>query len=288
MQVIRAEAMGLCFGVRDALTILDEIADPRLVTIRGELVHNPVVLSGLERRGFARLGEGDLDRPDAIETPEVLITAHGAGDATRARLEAAGKVVRDATCPLVARAHRAATGLARQGYFVVVVGRRGHVEVNGLVEDLGPHSVVAEPEEVRLYPSRRIGIVCQTTTPPRIVSAIREAVIRHNPDADEIRLIDTVCRPTKLRQRAVVDLAGRVDAVVVVGGKNSNNTGELAAICEQEGRRAFRVEGPADLDPSWFEGLERIGLTAGTSTLDETIDAVERAIEAIGTKDQEA
>jgi 4-hydroxy-3-methylbut-2-enyl diphosphate reductase len=278
MEVIRAEAMGMCFGVRDALEVIEGIDRPDEVTVLGELVHNPVVIGRLDARGFGRVSEAEREE---VATAGVLITAHGVSDARRARLEGAGKRLIDTTCPLVERVHRAARGLEAQGYFVLVVGKPGHVEVQGIVEDLTKVEVVPSAEDVRNYGEMRLGIVCQTTTPERTVRAIREAVASHNPDADEIRFVDTVCRPTKQRQRAMETLLEQVQAVVVVGGRNSNNTRELVRLCEERGLRAWHVEGPSDLEPEWFEGIEKVGLTAGTSTLEETIDAVEDALTSI-------
>src|SRR5262249_46350920 len=207
----------------------------------------------------------------------VLITAHGISNRERARLENAGKTLLDTTCPLVARAHDAAQRLQREGYHVLVIGRRGHVEVQGIVEDLTDFHVIQNAEEVARYPSRRLGLMCQTTTPARLVQTIRDAVARHNPDA-EIRFIDTVCHPTKDHQQALERLLDRVEAMVVVGGRNSNNTRELVARCRERGVPAYHVQSAADLRPAWFDGVAAVGLTAGTSTLDTTIADVHRAL----------
>lgn len=282
MRVVRADALGMCFGVRDALAILDEIEHPELVTIHGELVHNPAVLARLDSRGFARVAESARAAAPLPATPQVLITAHGASDTERLRLESAGKALIDATCPLVTRAHRAARALEAQGYFVVVIGVPGHVEVRGLTEDLDNYAIVPSPENARSYDHARLGLVCQTTTPPRLVEEIRAAIARANPDASEIRLVDTVCRPTKLRQRALEQLLDQVEAVVVVGGRNSNNTRALLARCHEARVPAWQVENARQLDPAWFPGIAMVGLTAGTSTLDDTVDAVQRRLEEIG------
>jgi 4-hydroxy-3-methylbut-2-enyl diphosphate reductase len=275
MKVIRAEVMGMCFGVRDALKILADIDRPEAVTIHGELVHNEAVLTRLEARGFRMVGE--TARTELPLTDTVLITAHGVSQVERQRLEAAGKRLVDTTCPLVTRAHHAAQKLQADGYHVLVIGRRGHVEVQGVVEDLHSFDVIQSAEEVRRYPHRRLGIMCQTTSPARHVACIREAVADLNPDA-EIRFIDTVCHPTKDHQKSLEDLLEQAEAVVVVGGRNSNNTRELVARCREKGIPAFHVQGAADLDPAWFEGVETVGLTAGTSTLDETIEEVYQAL----------
>ena len=277
MRVIRSDVMGMCFGVRDALAILDGIDDPRGVTIHGDLVHNQVVLHQLGARGFRQSDE--RGRGAIPTTSTVLITAHGVSDAERSRLEQSGKIVIDTTCPLVTRAHRAAKALHDQGYHVVVIGKPGHVEVRGLVGDLEHVDVVASVDDARCIKATKIGVVCQTTMPPRKAMAVRQAIEAKNPHA-EVRFVDTVCRPTKEHQRALDRLLEQVDAVVVVGGKNSNNTRELAETCRARGVRAYHVQEPDELEPAWFAGLEVVGLTAGTSTLDETIDEVhERLME---------
>ena len=264
--------MGMCFGVRDALKMVDDVADPTKVTIHGELVHNPRVIYQLGVAGFSQSSEEKRDNiPD---TPQLLITAHGISDRERVRLESSGKELIDTTFPLVRRAHDAAMQLAAEGRHVLLIGKPGHVEVQGIVEDLQSHDAVPSVEAVREYTSKMLGIVCQTTMPSSLLDEIRERISLLNGDAD-IRFIDTVCHPTKRRQQAILDLIQNVDAVVVVGGKNSNNTRRLAALCEQHGVPALHVECAGELNPNWFDGHEVIGLTAGTSTLDSTITAVE-------------
>ncbi len=275
MNVLRADSMGMCFGVKDALEIAFAQPSPERVTIHGELVHNAEVQRRLAERRFVTRPEDE--REGAPSTPDVLVTAHGVSDAERARLAAAGARLIDTTCPLVRRAHRAAVGLAKEGRFVVVIGRPGHVEVRGLTGDLERFAVVAREDEVERYPAERIGVVSQTTFRADEARRIVEAIERANPDAD-VRFSDTVCEPTRQRIEAVEALARAADAVVVVGGANSNNSRQLVRLCESVGTRAVLVQGPDGLEPGWFAGAEVVGLTAGTSTLDETIDAVERAL----------
>jgi 4-hydroxy-3-methylbut-2-enyl diphosphate reductase len=275
MRVLRANALGFCFGVRDALAVARQLDDRGGVTVYGELVHNPVVNQELTVLGHKVVPE--TGRHELPATEQVLITAHGISERRRAWLESSGKRLIDVTCPLVRRVHAAARKLAADGYFVVVIGRPGHVEVQGIVEDLERFAIVQAPGEAVRFPSERLGIVCQSTTPPRTAEQVHKAIARHNPDA-EIRFVDTVCQPTRDRQQAVVELLARVPAVVIVGGRNSNNTRELVALARERGVPAFHVEGADELNPEWFVGLEVVGLTAGTSTLDATIDEVERAL----------
>jgi len=268
----------MCFGVRDALRVTQEIHDPSLVTIHGELVHNPRVARQLDEAGFRQSPEDG--RGSVVGTPMVLITAHGVSDAERERLAVGNKALIDTTCPLVRRAHDAAQELHAEGRHVLLIGKAGHVEVRGIVGDLDRCDVIGTLDDVDTYDSGRLGIVCQTTMPPDVVAAICAHIRRRNPLAD-IRVIDTVCRPTKLRQQAVRELASRVDAVVVVGGRNSNNTRWLVRVCRDHRIPAFHVESAADLDSGWFTDVDTVGLTAGTSTLDDTVDEVQRALERI-------
>lgn len=271
MKIITAEVLGMCFGVRDALALLERVERPEAVTIHGELVHNERVLDDLHARGFRMVGESR--RLELPLTDAVLITAHGVSDAERARLQRAGKEIIDTTCPLVKRAHQAALKLQAEGRHVLVIGKRGHVEVEGLVGDLRSYDVISSADEVRTYPHARLGVMCQTTTPVRHAEEILSVVKERNPHAD-VRFADTICHPTKDHQKALERLLDEVDAMVVVGGRNSNNTRQLALRCRERGVPAYHVQGPEDVCPEWFEGIDTVGLTAGTSTLDATIQAV--------------
>ncbi len=272
MEVLRADAMGMCFGVRDALRVLDGVAAPADVTIHGELVHNGEVLADLAARGFRQSPESGRGVP---ATPAVLVTAHGISERERARLVAAGKRLVDTTCPLVQRAHDAAQQLQRDGRRVVVLGRREHVEVRGIVEDLDRAIVVERRDDVATWPERRLGVVCQTTTAPERVAELVAAIRAENPHAD-VLLVDTVCSPTKARGEALEALLPRVDALVVVGGRGSNNTLRLVERGRRAGVATWHVESERELEGRWFVGRRAVGLTAGTATLPATVDAVHR------------
>src|SRR5215471_12939876 len=275
MKVINAQAMGMCFGVKDALSIVMTMDYPERATVYGQLVHNGEVLKRIRARGFAMLEESD--RTPAVSTSNVVITAHGLSDKERRTLEASGKRLIDTTCPLVSRVHQIAKGLQEQAYFVVVVGRKDHVEVRGIVGDLERFAVVERPEDVLIYPADIIAVVCQTTTPPALIDVLFETISQKNA-GKVIRFIDTICGPTRERQEAVEDLLPKVQALVVVGGRNSNNTRQLRALGEKAGLPCFQVERASELRPEWFYGLDTVGLTAGTSSLDQTIEEVYRAL----------
>ena len=278
MRVVRADVLGMCFGVRDALAVIEAVKSPGDVAIHGQLVHNPLVSLRLQAKGFT-VPEGNT-RPDLPDQPVVLITAHGVSDAERQRLISAGKTLIDTTCPLVRRAHQAAVKLGDQGYHVVVIGRKAHVEVLGLTGDLTSFDVVESIDQVQRYPHTRIGIICQTTFAERVATLIIDSIVRSNPQA-QVRCVDTICAPTKDHQRSLVQLISKVDAMVVVGGNHSNNTRELTSLCREHGIPTCQVETAGDLDLGWLATFETVGLTAGTSALDATIDEVEQALWAV-------
>jgi 4-hydroxy-3-methylbut-2-enyl diphosphate reductase len=266
----------MCFGVRDAITLALEHADAGPLTILGDLVHNPVVLNALAARGV--VAAQDLSQ---VSTGTVMVTAHGTSQRTLARTRALGLTVVEATCPLVHVAHRAVAALVRDGYHVVIVGQRDHVEVRGLTGDLDRFDVVLNEDDVlALDEHPRIGVAAQTTQPVEKVRRLVDLIRRRFP-ASDVRCFDTVCKPTKERQTAAVDLAQRADVVIVVGGATSNNTRELVKTCAQHCARVHHVQTEADLRTEWLAGAEVVGLTAGTSTPDEVIDRVEAGIRQI-------
>ena len=260
----------MCFGVRDAIALARDKAAERPLTILGELVHNETVMADLQARGIR-----SEDQISKIETQTVMVTAHGASEKALQRVRTRGLELMEATCPLVHYAHRAVGRLVAEGFHPVIIGRRGHVEVRGLTEDLAAFDIVLTEADVeQLAPRPRFGIAAQTTQPIERVRQLVEAIRLHFPNS-EIRFIDTVCQPTKQRQSAALDLARGSDVVVVVGGRHSNNTLELAAACRRLCGRVFHVQDAADLRADWFEDAQTVGLTAGTSTPDGVIDAVE-------------
>jgi 4-hydroxy-3-methylbut-2-enyl diphosphate reductase len=273
MKLLRAKAMGMCFGVRDAIGLAHDRAASGPVTVLGDLVHNETVLSDLRSRGV-------LIRQDAsdITTREVLITAHGASNRRMEGLRESGLTVTEATCPLVHRAHQALNKLVAAGFHPLVIGQSGHVEVRGLTEDHPGCEVVLTEDDIDRLPERpRYGVVSQTTQP---VARVRDLVAhlgRRFPRS-EIRWIDTVCQPTKDRQTAAEDLAGACDVVLVIGGAHSNNTRRLVETCRSRCDRVHWLQTAADLDPTWIRPTDTVGLTAGTSTPDSVIEAVETAL----------
>jgi 4-hydroxy-3-methylbut-2-en-1-yl diphosphate reductase len=276
MRIIRAEHLGMCFGVRDAIDLAVDRAGEAPLTILGDLVHNETVLANLRAKGIATARD-----PAQVATATVMVTAHGASARALARTRAFGLEIVEATCPLVHVAHRAVGALVRDGYHPVIVGQREHVEVRGLTEDLERFDVVLDERDVQaLEEHPRIGVAAQTTQP---IERVRQllGLIRARFPQSEVRFIDTVCYPTKQRQDAAVALARRADVVIVIGGANSNNTRELVGTCRRHCARVHHVEHERDLRADWFADAAIVGITAGTSTPDDIVDRVERRILAL-------
>jgi 4-hydroxy-3-methylbut-2-en-1-yl diphosphate reductase len=273
MRIIRAQHLGMCFGVRDAIALALEHGAAGPLTILGDLVHNPTVTAELRARGIATARE-----VEDVGTPAVMITAHGASAKRLDQARAYGLAVVEATCPLVHVAHRAVMALVTRGFHPVIIGRRGHVEVRGLTEDLTSFDIVETEDDVQRLPAYpRIGVAAQTTQPVDRVRHLVGCIRRRHPDSD-VQYIDTVCLPTKQRQEAAEDLARQCDLVIVVGGAESNNTRELVNTCRRGCAHVYHVQCAADLRPEWFREAETVGLTAGTSTPDAVIDEVDRRI----------
>ena len=274
--VLRAEHLGMCFGVRDAINFAQSKVAEHPITVMGELVHNNTVLNDLKKRGVRF-----KDKPEQVETKSAMITAHGASNRTRNRAKAAGLQISDATCPLVHYAHKQIRELTAIGYHPIIIGRLGHVEVRGLTEDLTEWDVVLSEEGIDALESRpRFGVVAQTTQPIAHVRSMVKYLKSGFPNS-EVRFVDTVCKPTKQRQSAAEKLARKSDVVLVVGGINSNNTHELTRTCRRFCERVHHVQGPDEILAEWLFDTGTLGITAGTSTPDQLIDAVENRVYSI-------
>jgi 4-hydroxy-3-methylbut-2-enyl diphosphate reductase len=279
MKIIRAEHLGMCFGVRDAIALAVETAERGPLTILGDLVHNETVLAELRAKGI-RVGQNPAD----IGTRTVMVTAHGASGRALNKTRAHGLNVLEATCPLVHVAHRSLRKLIREGFHPVIIGKRDHVEVRGMTEDLDEFDVVLCNDDVADLRERpRFGVISQTTQPVgkarRLVQFMRERFPK-----SEVRFIDTVCQPTKQRQNSAVEIAKKSDVMVVIGGAHSNNTHELVKTCSQFCPRVHHVQTADDLREEWLADAETAGITAGTSTPDVVIAEVEKRLQDFDTR----
>ncbi len=271
MQVLRAEKAGACYGVQRALDIAkNTLAEKGETSTLGSLIHNPKVISELESMGMHK-----AESIDEISTDSVVIRSHGITPEIRGQLNAFDLDLIDATCPHVLRAQKAASELAREGLVVIVVGEDGHPEVEGLTgcarEQQASVYVVSEPEDLPTDLPDKVGIVVQTTqtraTLERIVDALSARGI-------SFVLKDTICSATKKRQDAAAALAKRVDAMVVIGGRNSSNTTRLAEICMDICPRTIHIEDISEIDVNDLSDVDIVGVSAGASTPENQIEEV--------------
>lgn len=271
MIILKATHLGMCFGVRDAIELALKESRAEKVSILGELVHNEQVNKMLTASGVQI--HHNLDN---LPSKRVIITAHGASEKRINHVRRAGLNVVEATCPLVHHAHQTIMNLAKNGYFPVVIGRKDHVEVKGLTEDLTDYRVILTEEDLSDLPEQtRFGVISQTTQPIDRVKSLVEKIRTRFKDS-EVLFKDTVCQPTKDRQNAAIQLAKECDLVIVIGGRNSNNSRELVATCSRYCNQVVQVESVAELKSQWFYNLEKVGITAGTSTPDSIIEDVEK------------
>lgn len=264
-------------GVKRALDLVRRLsAEGRgPIFTDGPLIHNPEIVAMLEREGISAL-EGASPRRGII-----VIRAHGVSPERREALKRIGLPLHDATCPDVAKAQAIVRRHARRGYEIAIIGDRGHAEVEGLLGfSEGRGRVIGSPGDLAgLPPCGRVCVVAQTTQEIRLFREL-SGLIRGR--SAECVVCDTICRSTRERQRETLEIARSVDAVVVVGGRNSANTARLAAIVEGEGVTVIHAESEKDLRGDSLRGVERIGIVAGASTPPWSIGCVAEWLRAHG------
>jgi (E)-4-hydroxy-3-methyl-but-2-enyl pyrophosphate reductase len=285
MEIKLAEEMGFCFGVRKAIELVEQEAQKRVdtrITTFGQLVHNPVVVNRMEKLGVGAVENRDWDK---VPGGTLAFTAHGVAPDVFEEARARGLEVMDATCPLVSLIQQSAQNMVKEGYRVIVYGDPKHPEVKSIVGWSGSPDTFATLnfEDVKnIRPPKRLGIVSQST---QILEHFREFVAEVNKHflgkTKEIKVHNTICAPTTRLQGSAKDLAQECQVMIVIGGKLSANTQHLADICLAEGATTYKIEQADELDPTWFKGIESVGVTAGASTPDESIEAVVAQLKAI-------
>lgn len=276
MRVEVARYAGVCYGVERALKMAEEAAAAGTpVRTLGPLIHNPQAVDALRAKGVEVAG--CLDEAD---DGTLVIRTHGVDPAIIRSAHEKGLDVVDATCPHVTKAHEAAEELTAEGYYVIVVGEADHPEVEGIMAHAGGDVLVVgtAAELPERLPSRRIGVVVQTTQSEARLSEVVGALAGRTSD---LRVFNTICSATTKRQQSAESLAETVDVMVVVGGRNSGNTTRLVEVCRNVNPRVYHVETPDELRSEWFEGASVVGVTAGASTPDEQMRGVVAAIEAM-------
>lgn len=278
MIVRRAKSAGFCAGVRRALSIARREAKRHgILYVLGDLIHNETVLQELAREGIRC-----AKTPESIPAgAAVLLRAHGTPPAVIRACHDRGLSVLDATCPMVSDIHRLAKKLTADGYRLTVIGDPGHPEVEAIAGQVDGAVILSDPDAgLERLPAvwRRIGVVVQSTQRADHIEAFR---LRLAATGREIAFHNTICAPTRSHQEEVRRLAGTCDAVVIVGSKRSANTRRLGKIAAEYNPRTIVVERPEDLRPAFFSGVSSVGLSAGASTPEETIAAVEARLKAM-------
>ena len=279
MTIEKADKVGFCFGVKRALDILEKVARERGgVETLGAVVHNRQVLQRL-----AGIGVKVAKNVDDICGDVVVTSSHGISPQLEEAIKARNIEIISTTCPFVLRAQAAARRLAEADFLVVIFGDAEHPEVRGILGWTKGKGLAALDDKFisRLDQiPRRIGILSQTTQVPTqftdfVKKLIDTAFIRDS----EMRIIDTICHDIRERQAAAIELAGQVDLMLVVGGHHSANTNRLAELCSQA-TETYLIETAAEIQPSWREGKRHIGVTAGASTDEQTVNEVLRSLQA--------
>ena len=267
-----ARRAGTCYGVQRALDLAIQAgqasSDAGPVHTLGPLIHNPLVVRELEdERVFMA---NDIDD---ISCGTVVIRAHGVVPELIDRAQDKGLLVVDATCPFVKKVHLAAEKMVADGYRIVVVGEHGHPEVEGILGHAGKNAIVVEnPDQATCAEiSGKVGVVVQTT---QTVDNLSQIVAVLAGRCRELKVVNTICSATSERQEAAADLSSRVDAMIVIGGRNSGNTRRLAQICQDRCARTHHIEQADELKEDWFQAVRSVGITAGASTPQRHIDAV--------------
>jgi len=268
MEVILADNLGFCYGVKRAIQLAENSAAPGQVTnTLGPIIHNPQMVAKLAENGV-----GTVDSLDEVKEGTIIIRSHGVGPEIYDRVEAMGLNVVDATCPHVRKAQSSAKMLADEGYQVVIIGEKHHPEVKSIIEWAGDGAVAIETEEEAdaLPKYGKLGIVAQTTFSAPKFKLIVERLLDKSSD---MKILRTICTATDQRQSAAMKLATEVDLMIVIGGKNSANTTRLAQLCSDK-CKTYHIETADELRDDWFDKIKKIGITAGASTPDWIIKEV--------------
>ena len=295
-KVILAAEMGYCWGVRRALDIIQEAGDPdNPVATIGDVIHNPQVVERLRAKGVATAPS--IEEAAKAGYTRVAITAHGAGPHMAVEARQFGVELLDCTCPLVTKVQRLAQKLVKQGYTVVVYGDHFHPEVKSVIgwaatSRIFPAKKLADlpwsaPRGAKVpaakTPPRKVAVVSQTTkNTDEFMKFVGELTTLVSPEGGEVRICNTICEPTYERQNALKQLARETDVILAIGGKKSSNTARLAEVGNLMGVPSYHIESADEIDATWLQGKERVGITAGASTPDDVIQTTIDQLAALG------
>ncbi len=283
VEIVLAEPRGFCAGVDRAIDIVERALQKfgRPIYVRHEIVHNTYVVNDLKAKGAIFIEELD----DVPKGATLVFSAHGVSKAIQNEAKARGFQIFDATCPLVTKVHVEVAKLHKEGYEFVMIGHKGHPEVEGTMGQLddGIHLVEDASDVARISPrqTEKLAVVTQTTLSVDDAAEISAAVKARFPNVREPKQQD-ICYATQNRQDAVKVLAPQVDIVIVVGSPTSSNSNRLREVARKLGTQSHMVDNADELQPAWFEGKTRVGLTAGASAPEILVKQVIDRIKALG------
>ncbi|MGD9347167.1 MAG: 4-hydroxy-3-methylbut-2-enyl diphosphate reductase [Candidatus Aminicenantes bacterium] len=268
MEIIIANNAGLCYGVKRALQIAKETLSEKKgkVYTLGDLIHNPQVISDLEKQGIRSLG--DLDD---IQQGTVIIRSHGVSPEIYKKIEEKNIEIVDATCPIVKRIQRLVEALAKEEEEIVIVGNKNHPESRGLIGYSKGKGLIVESEaQAKKMPSKKKrAVLVQSTQDMDLFQKVVVALIERT---EELKVFNTICQSTQTRQKSTSELASRVDTLFIIGGKNSSNTHKLYQISKRVLPNTHFIENSAQITPEMLKGAKIIGLSGGASTPPEAIE----------------
>lgn len=278
MEIILAKSAGFCFGVRRATQMAFEAAAAHEhICSLGPVIHSPQVV-----RGLAEQGVKVVDQVEDIPPGSVIIRSHGVTAEEMQKIQEKNLTIVDATCPFVKKAQEYAARLSEEDYTVVIVGEVEHPEVQGIVSYAGEAvvHVVADARQAAVLPRmRKVGIVAQTT---QLYENLEDIMAVCLAKSQELRVFNTICDATSVRQNEAREIARNVDLMFVIGGHASANTSRLARICREIQPHTWHIETTAEIEPDWFAGVAKVGVTAGASTPRWLIDEVVARIAELG------
>jgi len=280
LRIEKAAGIGFCFGAKRAIDILKKVARERGgVETLGAVVHNQEVLKRL-----AGVGVRVAKSVDDIQGDTVVISAHGVSPQLEEEIRARHINIINTTCPVVHRAQVAARRLAESGFFTIIYGDADHPEVKGILGwAKGKGVAMIDERFIARFGNlpRRLGVLSQTTQiPAHFTEFVKKLIDSALAKDSELRIIDTICHDIRQRQAAALELAGRVDLMLVIGGHTSANTHHLVELCSMA-TKTYLVETAEEIQLAWLQGWCHIGITAGASTDEQTIDEVLARLKAL-------
>ncbi len=282
-EVIRAKKMGFCFGVKGAVGLAEDIQKEDIagdIYMLGMIVHNEHVIEKLSAKGIKILNEKDLleDKDPLKPEDAVIIRAHGTTKDVYEKLTARGVKIYDAACDFVTTIRKTLEEKETKGYKILFVGDRNHPEVRGIISFGKDVEVVADIDElkaIKIEDDKRYALLTQTTLNKDKFEKIKKYT---ETNFNNVEIFDKICGATAVRQRAVKELAEKVDVLLVIGGKNSSNTRKLYEISNKINKNTYLIQDERSLDRSWYSAAKTVGITAGASTPEEIIEKIENII----------